>query len=143
MMMTTGPPMAIAPYDQVRAVLKYATSVIAPAKILLGMSLYGYDWEIPWQKGRLASGVSNNSAQNLAQEQQRPIEWDAKSASPYFRYQGTQGEREVWFDDALSAAVKMNLVYEFGLRGISYWVLGNSFPQNWHLIRESFEVKKL
>lgn len=135
--------MAIAPYDQVRAVLKYATSVIAPSKILMGMSLYGYDWQTPFEKGRLASGISNNSAQNLAQERQVPIMWDAASVSPYFRYDSNQQPHEVWFDDALSVAAKLNLVYEFGLRGVSYWVLGNSFPQNWHLIREAFEVKKL
>jgi cortical fragment-lytic enzyme len=134
--------MAIAPYDQVKAVLKYATSVIAPTKILMGMSLYGYDWTIPWQKGRLASGISNNSAQNLAQERQVPISWDSASGSPYFRYESAGQQHEVWFDDALSVAAKLNLVYEFGLRGVSYWVLGNSFPQNWHLIRESFGVKK-
>jgi spore germination protein len=116
--------MAIAPYDDVRAVLKYATSVITPSKILMGMSLYGYDWQIPWEKGRLASGISNNSAQNLAQEQQVPIVWDSASVSPSFRYNASQSEHEVWFDDALSAAAKLNLVYEFGLRGVSYWVLG-------------------
>lgn len=136
--------MAIAPYEQVRAVLKYAISVIPASKILMGMSLYGYDWKLPFQKGKLASGIDNQSAQGLASTQQVPIEWGQAEVSPMFRYRGPDNtEHEVWFDDALSAAAKLNLVYEFKLRGVSWWMLGNEFPQGWHLIRDSFEVKKL
>ncbi|MCL6593388.1 MAG: LysM peptidoglycan-binding domain-containing protein, partial [Alicyclobacillus sp.] len=61
-----GPPQAVAPLDQVRAVLDYATSVIPPNKILMGMSLYGYDWPLPFPTAGRASGIANNSAQNLA-----------------------------------------------------------------------------
>lgn len=136
--------MAIAPYEQVQAVLKYATSVIPPAKILMGMSLYGYDWKLPYEKGKLAASIDNKSAQDLASTQQVPIEWDQASVSPMFRYQGPDNtEHEVWFDDALSAAAKLNLVYELKLRGVSWWVLGNEFPQGWYLLRDSFDVKKL
>ena len=139
-----GPPMAIAPLDQVRAVLNYATSVIAPQKILMGMALYGYDWPLPYPSGRRASGISNNSAQNLAIAQQVPILWDSEAASPHFRYRASDGEEhEVWFEDALSALIKMQLVYDLNLRGISWWVLGQEFPQGYYLMTDTFEVKKL
>ncbi|MBX5436859.1 MAG: LysM peptidoglycan-binding domain-containing protein [Alicyclobacillaceae bacterium] len=139
-----GPPRAVAPLDQVRRVLEYATSEIRPDKILMGMSLYGYDWPYPWQPGMRASGLSNNSAQNLAVNRGSPVEWDVLSASPYFYYRTSEGQqRVVWFDDALSAAAKLHLVYEFGLRGVSYWVLPNSFPQNWYLLEDSFNAQKL
>lgn len=36
-----GPPMPVAPADRVKEVLEYATGVIDPKKILMGMSLYG------------------------------------------------------------------------------------------------------
>ncbi|MBX6351861.1 MAG: LysM peptidoglycan-binding domain-containing protein [Thermoflavifilum sp.] len=138
-----GPPMAIAPLDQVRAVLRYATSQVPAEKILMGIALYGYDWPLPYPTGRRASGISNNSAQNLALQKQVPIQWDARAASPYFEY-SERGERHiVWFEDAMSVAAKFQLVYDFGLRGVSYWVLGNSFPQNWHLLREAFNVRRM
>lgn len=139
-----GPPMAVAPINQVRAVLDYATSVIPADKILMGMALYGYDWPTPYVKGKTrAAGLSNNSAQNLAVTENVPIAFDAPSASPYYRYQSGSGIHEVWFEDALSAAIKFDLVYEYGLRGISYWVLGNEFPQNWYLLEDVFTVKKM
>lgn len=137
-----GPPMAVAPLNQVRAVLNYATSQMRPEKILMGMALYGYDWTLPYPSG-LASSLSNNSAQNLAILQQTPIQWDPAAASPWFRYRTASAQREVWFEDALSVAAKFQLVYELGLRGVSYWVLPNSFPQNWYLLRDSFVVKKV
>lgn len=123
--------------------MRYAVSEIPAAKVLMGMTLYGYDWLIPWQKGRLAAGMANNSAEGLADQEQVPITWDAASSTPMFRYRSADGtDHEVWFDDAMSAALKMNLVYEFGLRGLSFWLLGYSFPQNWHLVRESFQSKQ-
>lgn len=138
-----GPPMAVAPIRQVKAVLDYATSVINSEKILMGMALYGYDWPIPWQKGERASGISNNTAQNLAITEQSSIRFDIPSASPMFLYRSGDQEHEVWFEDALSALIKFELVYEYQLRGISYWVLGNEFPQNWYLLPEVFDIKKL
>lgn len=135
--------MAIAPIDQVRAVLEYATSVIDPAKILMGMSLYGYDWPLPFVKGKTrASGISNNDAQNLAISEDAPIQWDSPSASPYFEYTAGSTQHRVWFDDAQSAAIKLSLVDEYGLRGVSVWVLGNEFPQLWYLLRDSYTIRK-
>lgn len=138
-----GPPMAVAPINQVRAVLKYATSVIPSNKILMGVPLYGYDWELPFQKGRLASSMSANGAQDLALERQVPIRWDNDSASPNFLYTVNNERHIVWFEDAMSVAAKFNLVFDFNLRGVSYWVLPNSFPQNWNLLNDVFEVRKI
>jgi spore germination protein len=138
-----GPPMAVAPIDKVRQVIEYAKSVIPSEKILMGISLYGYDWTLPFEKGKRASGLSNNAAQNLAVTKQVPIEFDAKSASPFFRYEEAGEDHIVWFDDALSVDMKFRLLDEYNLRGFSYWVLGNSFPQNWHLLVDRFLVKKL
>nr|WP_245577983.1 glycosyl hydrolase family 18 protein [Alicyclobacillus herbarius] len=137
-----GPPMPVAPINQVRAVLEYATSVIPSNKILMGIPLYGYDWRLPHQPGRLASGLSANAAQNLALERQVPIQWDHDAASPYFHYTVENERHIVWFEDAMSVAAKFNLVFEFDLRGVSYWVLPNSFPQNWNLLNDVFEIQK-
>ncbi len=138
-----GPPMAIAPIDQVRAVLNYATSVIDPGKILMGMTLYGYDWPLPHPAAGLASGISDNNAQNLAIRTGSPVEWSTSGESPYFNYRASDGRaHQVWFEDAQSVADKFELVYEMNLRGVSYWVLGNNFPQNWALLGETFVTKR-
>ncbi|WP_051344312.1 glycosyl hydrolase family 18 protein [Alicyclobacillus herbarius] len=138
-----GPPMAVAPINQVKAVLDYATSQIDSTKILMGMALYGYDWALPWRQGERAAGLSSESAMELAIEREAEVLWDEPSASPYFHYTDEQGRRHVvWFEDALSVAAKFHLIEEYRLRGLSYWVLPNSFPQNWYLLSDVFEVRR-
>ena len=48
----------------------------------------------------------------------------------------------VWFEDARSIQAKFNLIKQYNLRGIGYWKLGLSFPQNWVLIGANFDVVK-
>lgn len=49
----------------------------------------------------------------------------------------------VWFEDARSIRARFNLVKKYGLRGVSYWVLGNEFPQNWLVLESLFHVNKI
>ncbi|WP_067845575.1 glycosyl hydrolase family 18 protein [Alicyclobacillus mali (ex Roth et al. 2021)] len=138
-----GPPMPVAPVDRVASVLEYATGTIDPKKILMGMTLYGYDWPLPYMKGKTrAASIANNDAQNLAIAERVPVEWDLKAASPHFAYETAGTKHEVWYDDALSAAVKLALVDAYGLRGVSLWVLGNEFPQLWYLLKDGYKLEK-
>jgi spore germination protein len=138
-----GPAMAVSPIGPVREVLEYAVSEMPANKILMGQNLYGYDWTLPFVKGTIAKAVSPQQAIQLAATNNVPIEYDAKAQAPFFQYTATDGKRhEVWFEDARSIQAKFDLIKELGLRGMSYWKLGLSFPQNWLLISENFNVTK-
>ena len=41
---TYGPPMAVAPINNVRQVIEYGLTQIPPEKILMGIPNYGYDY---------------------------------------------------------------------------------------------------
>ena len=72
------------------------------------------------------------------------IQYDPIAESPFYRYRDTRGiTHEVWFEDARSAQAKFDTVKNYNLRGISYWVIGYPFPQNWALLEDNFTVKKL
>lgn len=138
-----GPAMAVSPIDRVRQVLEYAISEIPPSKILMGQNLYGYDWTLPFVQGSIARAISPQQAIALAAEHNVPIQYNTKSQAPFFFYRDDQGrQHEVWFEDARSIQAKFDLIKELGLRGMSYWKLGLSFPQNWLLILENFNVVK-
>lgn len=138
-----GPPMAVSPIDQVRKVIKYAVSQIPSNKILMGQNLYGYDWTLPYTAGTIAKALSPQNAISIAAQNKVKIEYDQRAQAPNFRYQGSEGKQHiVWFEDARSIQAKFNLVKEFHLRGMSYWKLGLSFPQNWLLISDNFYVEK-
>jgi spore germination protein len=138
-----GPPMPVSPIGPVRQVLEYAITEIPPNKILMGQNLYGYDWTLPFKEGDIAKALSPQQAIQLAVKYNTNIQYDYNSQAPYIDYVDENGKQhKVWFEDARSIQAKFNLLKELNLRGMSYWKLGLSFPQNWLLISDQFEVVK-
>lgn len=138
-----GPPQAISPLNEIKRVMDYAVTVIPRNKIFFGFQIYARDWLLPHKQGQEAKTFSVQQAIELAINKGATIQYDKKTESPFFRYTDEQGRRhEVWFEDARSAQAKFEMVKEYGLRGISYWVLGYPFPQNWELLDDTFTIRK-
>lgn len=139
-----GPPMAVSPVDQVRRVVDYALTEIPAEKIMLGQNLYGYDWTLPFEPGgEYARAISPQQAIVIARENKQAISYNTTAQAPYYNYYDSEGrQHEVWFEDARSIQAKFDLIKEKGLRGISYWKLGLSFPQNWLLLEDNFTINK-
>ncbi len=129
---TYSEPRAVAPINNVRAVVDYALTVIPPEKIDLGIPNYGYDWNIPWVEGTAAQSIGNIAAQEIATDLGVPISFDRTAQAPFFRYSAQDSTRhEVWFEDARSIAAKVALARERGLGGIGVWQIMRWFPQLW------------
>ncbi|OIJ19307.1 hypothetical protein BKP45_14225 [Anaerobacillus alkalidiazotrophicus] len=141
----SGPPKAVSPLPTMRAVLDYATSVIPNDKIMLGLPLYGYDWQLPFDPTvDFAETIGPREAVNLAREVGAVIQYDYNVQAPFFTYYDTGGnEHIVWFEDARSMKAKLDLINEYSLRGASYFILGRSFPENWALLSEMFTIQKM
>lgn len=138
-----GPAMAVSPIGPVRDVIEYALTEMPANKIMMGQNLYGYDWTLPFVQGSVARAVSPQQAIQLAADNNVAIQFDTEAQAPFFNYTDSEGRRhEVWFEDARSIQAKFDLIKELNLRGMSYWKLGLSFPQNWLLIVENFNVTK-
>lgn len=135
-----GPPMAVAPLNQVEKVLKYAVSVIPSQKILMGIPNYGYDWTVPYEKGQTAKTISNTDALALAKKTNSVILFDELAQTPYFKY--NNNTHEVWFEDARSIKYKLDLVKKYNLGGISYWNLTNFFTSNFKVLEETYNIAK-
>src|SRR5690606_14292314 len=106
-------------------------------------NLYGYDWTLPFVEGSFARAISPQEAIRLAREHNVSIQFDEVAQAPYFNYVDTEGRKhEVWFEDARSIQSKFDLIERKNLRGISYWKLGLSFPQNWLLLDDRFQIIK-
>lgn len=137
-----GPPMAIAPLNQVQRVLDYAVTEIPRRKILMGVPLYARDWQIPWQAGTLADTIPVQEAVRRAIDQGVTIQYDLVAQSPFYRYTDATGQQhEVWLEDARSIDAKLDLAKRYQLGGISTWTLPANFPQAWPLVADRFTVK--
>ena len=140
-----GPPYAVAPVDLVEEVLRYAVSVIPSRKILMGMPLYGYDWMLPFMPGgKWAKRLSPQDALKLAAQVGATISYNEQTQAPTFKYYDSNSvQHEVWFEDARSMRAKLLLVNKYDLRGVSYWLLGLEFPQNWAVLDSMYSIVKV
>lgn len=140
---TYGPPMAVAPLNQVRRVVEYALTQIPAEKIDLGIPNYGYDWPLPYVRGTtMAVTINNIQAVRIAVANGAEIRFDDVAESPYFTYSNNGVEHEVWFEDVRSLLAKFELIREYGLRGCGYWQIMQWFRANWLLLQNQFYILK-
>jgi spore germination protein len=140
---TYGPPMAVAPLPNVRAVLDYAVTQMPAGKIFLGVPNYGYDWPLPFIQGETrAQSISNQRAIELAVQYGEPIQYDETAQSPFFHYTDAGGTaHEVWFEDARSMDAKLRLVAEYGFQGAGFWNLMRPFSQVWLVLDSLYDIE--
>lgn len=140
---TYGPPMAVAPLNQVRRVIEYAVTEMPPEKISMGIPNYGYDWALPYERGvTRARTIGSIEAVRIAVNQGVQIHFDEIAQTPFFKYELDGITHEVWFEDVRSLQKKFDLIKEFGLRGPGYWQIMQLFRANWLLLEDNFIIKK-
>ncbi len=141
---TYGPPMAVAPINQVRGVVRYAVSEIPVSKILMGVPNYGYDWTLPYEQGvSRAENIGNQGAVLRAARYGAEIQFDETAQSPFFEYYSGGRRHVVWFEDVRSIEAKLALADEFGLLGVGYWNIMRAFNANWALLAARYTIAKV
>ncbi len=134
-----GPNMAVAPLNMVRRVVDYAITEIPPEKIRLGIPNYGYDWPLPFERGKtVAVTIGNVEAVQIAIQNSAVIYYDEIAQSPYFQYTRDGILHEVWFEDVRSIQAKFGLIKEYGLGGAGYWQIMRWWRANWLLLMDEF-----
>lgn len=127
-----GPPMAVAPINNVRRVVQYGVSEIPAYKIDLGIPNYGYDWPLPFVQGQTeARTIGNLQAVNIALQNGAQIQYDQTAQAPFFEYTDNGIDHIVWFEDVRSISQKIDLMQEFELHGAGYWNIMYPFLPNW------------
>lgn len=141
-----GPPMAVAPLNEVQKVLTYALSKVSSSKIIQGIPLYGYDWPLPFTVENPARAVTLVEVYNIARRFGATINYDAVAQSPFFNYTNETGkDHVVWFEDSRSVRAKYAGARNLGLGGVGFWS-GQNYPygfhQNWIIFEEMFQIIK-
>ena len=141
-----GTPGAVAPLPWVTTVLAYATSVVAPAKIDVGVPLYGYDWPVdaaqPDGYGT-ATSLTHQQAEALRAQYRAARQYSATDAAPWFGYTAADGVRHVvWYNDVDATRAKTSLVGRFGLHGLAFWAVGSDDVRQWAPLR-SYAVQRV
>lgn len=141
---TYGPPLAVAPLNEVIRVLDYGVSRIPREKIFMGIPNYGYDWTLPYVRGEtMAKSISNMEAVDIARRYGAKIMFDEKAQSPYFNYTDEGGRGHiVWFEDARSINAKLETAADYGFAGVSYWNIMRPFTVNWMIVNDLYNIER-
>jgi spore germination protein YaaH len=115
------------------------TGKVDPARLLLGMPLYGYDYHatsasIPTTHvaGTSATAVTYAKAETIAP--MYGAKWDAASSTPYYQYTDATGARQCFYEDAKSLGMKIDLAVASRLGGIGLWELSYAAPSFWNVV---------
>jgi spore germination protein len=82
-------PGSVAPYDWVSRVVTFSTGQIEPSKVLLGLSFYGYDWNMTSGGAR---SLSFAQFARLAAFYGSAVSFDASQQSASFTYETVPGQ---------------------------------------------------
>ena len=126
-----GSPGPVASYPWVEKVIKYALRHFAPDKIILGIAAYGYDWR--WGSGK---ALTYSAIQKLIDSHKIFPKWHNLYRTPYFTYRSWGINHEVWYENRYSTVAKMELVRNYGLKGVAVWRLGYEDPAIWTAIKQ-------
>jgi spore germination protein len=126
-------PIAVAPLWWVNNVVSYAVTRIPREKILLGVPLYGYDWNTT--TGPPAKSVTYPAAMQLAARPGASAGYSTEHQAPWVKYVDDNGHKhEVWFENGASFEAKLRLVTDHRLAGFATWRLGHEDPAVWTVI---------
>ena len=124
------PPGAVSGTPWIRQALEFSLQGVPAEKATLGLPTYYHDWT---GVGRLTSS-SYADAMILAQAHGATPTFDATEEEMHFGYSAWGVHHELWIQSPDTLRLKLALMYEYGLKGISVWRLGFEDPSFWNLI---------
>lgn len=127
-----GGPGPVAPIYWVQQVAEYAKTVVDPAKVVIGVPFYGYNWP----PGGTAVAQTWDAIDELIRTRRLTVNLAERDANgPIQENWITYNGRIAWFATSRSLDAKLALVQEMDLAGIAIWRLGGEDPDNWRVIR--------
>ncbi len=108
------------------------TKLAPVSKLVIGFGNYGYDWTIGSQG---ASEEAFSDVMTAAAETRNPVQWDAATGNPVFRFSAGNQQHEIWFLDAVTALNEILSIRDDGFRGVGLWRLGAEDPGLWKVLQ--------
>jgi spore germination protein YaaH len=112
------------------------TKTIPPKKILLGIPLYGYEWDTvatskyaPTESRGVTASLERIEAMLAAKTLE--LVWDRNSLTPYGISTESGSISQIYFENDVSIRLKLDLVKSAGLGGIALWALGYDNNVSW------------
>ena len=138
---STDNPGPVAGLPWTTRIADYSASTMPARKISLGVPVYGQRWDAADPAtGRKWRGHSSRYSDTSAAMANTELLWDEKENSPHLSFDADGHHTELWFENARSLELKMQLAHSKGFIGISAWVLGQEDPAFWDVL-DNWQVR--
>lgn len=143
-----GPPRPAASIYEMQLFLDYLVTLIPFEKIIAGIPLLGYSWQLPYLIGETrASSLTYDAAITLAKETGAEIQFDEVSQNPYYEFfaesSGVPRKYIVWFVDVRSIEALLGLEDEYNIHSFGIWNIMTYFSQMWLVINTQYEIETI
>ncbi|MGH9683802.1 MAG: glycosyltransferase [Candidatus Acidiferrales bacterium] len=132
----TSDPGPVAAQDWFVRNIQNILKIVPPAKIVMGIANYGYDWPAQSKKNPhpVAPFVTFQQGVITALESGADIEFDSDSLNPHYSYEDENNEvHNVWMLDGITAYNELRVAERAGVRGTALWRLGTEDPSLWDI----------
>lgn len=117
-------------YD-ISTALKETLNVIPLQKVILGIPLYGYEWETisdkpgaPTIPGGGATASNRRITELLKSCSNCTRGYDELAQQPYIVFQDSDDYHQIYYEDEKSIQAKLKLAKEYQIAGVALWALG-------------------
>ena len=126
--------------DWFETTLARRMETLDPAKTILALGAYGYDWTLKGPNtAAKAETILFNEATQRAHDAEAQVEMDENSLNPTFGYQDDLGRKHtVWFLDAPTLFNQIKVADGFRPRGYALWRMGGEDQLDWQVLRHEY-----
>jgi spore germination protein YaaH/peptidoglycan/xylan/chitin deacetylase (PgdA/CDA1 family)/GT2 family glycosyltransferase len=139
-----GDPGPTAAQDWFESTLAKRMETLDPAKTVVALAAYGYDWTLKGPKNPAsAETILFNEATQKAHDAEAQVEMDENALNPTFGYQDDQGRKHrVWFLDAPTLFNQIKVADGFRPMGYALWRMGGEDQLDWQVLRHNYGQAK-
>jgi spore germination protein len=123
---------AITPLSDLEQVLDYAVTTMLKDKIVIGVPLYGYDWD-----NKNGESVQYEDAMDRINKNSGTVTRDSESEELTGQYGTLINPHTLWFLDQKSVLRILYIADNYGISNISFWRLGGEDSALWTIIKNS------
>jgi cellulose synthase/poly-beta-1,6-N-acetylglucosamine synthase-like glycosyltransferase/spore germination protein YaaH/peptidoglycan/xylan/chitin deacetylase (PgdA/CDA1 family) len=135
-----GEPGPAAGQDWFETTLAKRMETLDPAKTVLALGAYGYDWTLKGPKTPAsAETILFNEATQKAHDAEAQAEMEENSLNPTFGYQDDASRKHVvWFLDASTLFNQIKVADGFRPMGYALWRMGGEDQLDWQVLRHEY-----